>query len=168
MRESALVSVVVPAFNAALFLRDAIASVSAQTHANFEVIIVDDGSTDDTVDVAQELARQDSRVRLIRAARNAGTAAARNVAFEAMRGQFVCFLDADDAFLPNKIETQLAFLRANPDYGLVYSDVCLGDAHLQPVRLHRTGVPPLAFPELLTLRNWFQPIVPMLTASLVR
>jgi len=120
------------------------------------------------VAVAENLARRDGRVRLIRSDRNVGTAAARNLAFGAMRGDYACFLDADDAFLPNKIETQLAFLRANPSYGLVYSDVWLGNARLEPMRLHRTGVPPLTFPDLLTLRNWFQPIVPMLTASLVR
>lgn len=165
---SALVSVIMPAFNAARFLGDSVASVAAQTYRDFELLIVDDGSSDNTVEVADTLARSDNRVRLIRSERNVGTAAARNLAFVAMRGDYVCFLDADDAFLPTKIETQLAFLRGNQSYGLVYSDLLLGNERLEVIRLNRIGVPPLAFPELLTLRNWFQPIAPMLTASLVR
>ena len=166
--EGPLVSVVMPAFNAASFLADSVASVAAQTHRAVELLIVDDGSSDDTVRVAQELAARDQRVRVIRSPRHVGTSAARNLALDALRGDYVCFLDADDAFLPNKIEMQVAFLRANPSYGLVFSDVYHSYANLQPIRLYRTGVPPLSFPELLTLRNWFAPIVPMLTRSLVQ
>ncbi|HEY5413866.1 MAG TPA: glycosyltransferase family A protein [Gemmatimonadaceae bacterium] len=166
--QAPLVSVVMPAFNAARFLADSVASVVAQTHRDVELLIVDDGSSDNTVEMAESLARDDGRVRLIRSERNVGTAAARNLALHVLRGEYVCFLDADDAFLPNKIETQLAFLHANQSFGLVYSDLILGNEKLEPIRLNRIGVPPLAFPELLTLRNWFQPIAPMLTASLVR
>ena len=166
--EGPLVSVVMPAFNAVSFLADSVASVAAQTHRAVELLIVDDGSSDDTVRVAEEFAARDQRVRVIRSPRHVGTSAARNLALDAMRGDYVCFLDADDAFLPNKIEMQVAFLQANPSYGLVFSDVYHSYGNLQPIRLHRTGVPPLSFHELLTVRNWFTPIVPLLTRSLVR
>ena len=163
-----LISVVMPAFNAARFLPDSVASVAAQTYRDVELLIVDDGSSDNTVEVAEGLARDNGRIRVIRSKQNVGTAAARNLALQVLSGDYVCFLDADDAFLPDKVEKQLAFLRTNQSYGLVYSDLILGNEKLEPMRLNRIGVPPLSFPELLTLRNWFQPISPMLTASLVR
>ena len=162
-----VVSVIIPAYNAQGFLNDAVESATSQTYPELDIIIVDDGSTDGTGDAADSLARGDARVRVIHQP-NAGLAAARNTALRTVRGDFVCFLDADDAFLPEKVEKQTDFLRANPEIGLVYSDLYLGDAQLGARQLRRTGTPPLSFPDLFVLRNWFQPIVPMLTAALVR
>jgi glycosyltransferase involved in cell wall biosynthesis len=97
------VSCVIPAYNAERFLADAIESILAQTHALFEVIVVDDGSTDGTAGIA---GRYRDRVRCVTQA-NAGLAAARNAGVGAASGDFVAFLDADDLWLPEKLARQL-------------------------------------------------------------
>lgn len=115
-----LVSVIVPAFNAAQYVRDTLESVLAQTHRNIEVIVVDDGSTDDTPEIVSEIAATDPRVRLMRQA-NAGAAAARNTGIAAAQGAFIAPVDADDLWHPTKIAKQLARMReSRPEVGLVY------------------------------------------------
>jgi glycosyltransferase involved in cell wall biosynthesis len=115
-----LVSVIVPAWNAAGTLRQTLESAAAQTHRNLEILIVDDGSTDATGDIAGQFCASDSRARLIRQD-NRGVAAARNCAIEAATGHFIAPLDADDLWHPDKIECQLDTFAANPPaVGLVY------------------------------------------------
>jgi glycosyltransferase involved in cell wall biosynthesis len=108
-----LVSVVIPAYNAGWCVERAVDSALAQSHAAREVIVVDDGSTDDT---AVRLAGYGARIRVLRQA-NAGLSAARNTGIEAADGEFVAFLDADDWWLPSKLERQVALLRQRPDIG---------------------------------------------------
>ncbi len=110
------VSVIIPAFNRADVLGRAIDSVLAQTYPDFELIVVDDGSTDRTAEVVQTFA--DPRIRYIPQA-NAGVAAARNTGLAEARGRFVAFLDSDDRFLPHKLAVQVAVLEASPEVGLV-------------------------------------------------
>jgi len=93
-----LVSVVIPAFNAEAFLARSVGSAQAQTLRDIEILIVDDGSTDGTLDLARQLAVADPRVKVIAARRNGGPAAARNLGLEAAQGQWIALLDADDAF----------------------------------------------------------------------
>jgi glycosyltransferase involved in cell wall biosynthesis len=107
---AALVSVVVPARDAAAFLSTAIDSVLAQTYADLELLVVDDGSTDGTADVVRGYS--DDRVRLLSGA-GEGPGAARNIALEAGRGEYVAFLDADDYWLPAKLERQVRVLEAD-------------------------------------------------------
>jgi glycosyltransferase involved in cell wall biosynthesis len=161
------VSVVIPAYNAAAYVVTAANSALQQTHGNVEVIVVNDGSTDSTADALDSLGGTDSRLVVIHQ-RNAGPSAARNAAIHAARGEYMCFLDADDVFLPDKVERQVRFLEARPDVDLVYSDVFLGDEYLEPVELTTRGLPPLPFTRLLMYRNWFWPISPLLRMSLVR
>ena len=106
------VSVVVPAYNAARTLPATIASIEAQTVRPLEILVVDDGSTDATVDAAGATGARDLRV--ISQA-NAGHAAARNTGIAAARGRYVAFLDADDVWLPEKLERQLDEIRRNPE-----------------------------------------------------
>lgn len=108
------VSVVIPAYNCARFVADAIDSVLAQGRADVEVVVVDDGSTDDTAEV---VTRYGDPVTLIRQP-NAGAAVARNTGIRAARGRYVAFLDADDVWLPGKIEAQLTHLERHPDVSL--------------------------------------------------
>ena len=110
-------SIIVPCHNGARFLAEALDSALAQTHPAVEVIVVDDGSIDDTPSV---LGRYAGRVRVIRQ-RNRGPSAARNAALDVARGDYVAFLDADDRFLPDKVARQAGVLDARPDVGLVYS-----------------------------------------------
>jgi glycosyltransferase involved in cell wall biosynthesis len=115
-----LVSVIVPAWNAGQTLAETLRSAAAQTHRHLEIVIVDDGSTDRTADVAAEYCASDPRARLIRQ-QNRGVAAARNRAIDEARGDYVAPLDADDLWHPEKIERQLrTFTGRGPEVGLVY------------------------------------------------
>src|SRR5215216_152427 len=101
------VSIIIPAFNAAEFIGETLASVAAQTFKNHEVIVVNDGSPD-TEDLERELKRYPARLQYIKQ-ENRGAAAARNTGLRAASGEFVAFLDADDTWLPNFLEKQVAF-----------------------------------------------------------
>ena len=108
------------AFNARKTIRESCASVLRQSYSSLELIVVDDGSTDDTSDLILSLAASDSRVRLIRQ-QNLGVAAARNCAIAAATGEFIAPLDADDLWDPTKIERQVRRIQeCGPDTGLVY------------------------------------------------
>jgi glycosyltransferase involved in cell wall biosynthesis len=112
------VSVIMPAYNVAPYLGGAIESVCAQTYPDLEVIVVDDGSTDDSYAVAEEWSKRDSRVRLLRQP-NGGISAARNSALRASRGAVLAILDSDDLWRPDYLEAQLAVLEARRDVDLV-------------------------------------------------
>jgi glycosyltransferase involved in cell wall biosynthesis len=113
------VSVVIPVYNRPVAVRRAIDSVLAQTVKDFEIIVVDDASSDDTV--ASVTAYADPRITLIRHDRNRGGSAARNTGFRAGTARYVAFLDSDDEWLPAKLEKQLeVFERSNDDLALVY------------------------------------------------
>ena len=115
-----LVSVIVPAWNAERTLLETLQSAAAQTHRNLEILIVDDGSTDRTGEVAAAFCASDPRARLIRK-KNGGLASARNAAIDAAQGDFIAPLDADDLWHPEKIERQLAtFAARSEQVGLVY------------------------------------------------
>lgn len=108
------VSVIIPCFNAARFIAHTIESVLAQTYASFELIVVDDKSTDGSVEIVESYARTDPRVRLIRMPKNAGAPAApRNTGLAAAHGEWVAFLDADDLWHPRKLELQMQALNAH-------------------------------------------------------
>ena len=117
MSAAPAVSVVIPAYNAGRWLAETIGSVLGQSLGDFELLVVDDASTDDTAAVAVGIA--DSRLRLIRQPQNMGVAAARNAGIEAARGEFIAFLDADDIALPQRLEKQVAFLRAHPEVAIL-------------------------------------------------
>ncbi|MBN1360267.1 MAG: glycosyltransferase [Sedimentisphaerales bacterium] len=106
-----MISVVIPAYNAERFIRRTIDSVLAQTYRDFELIVVDDGSTDDTREVVESYG---SRVCYIYQ-KNAGDGPARNTGIAAAKGEWIAFLDHDDEWLPNKLELQVALLERNPE-----------------------------------------------------
>jgi glycosyltransferase involved in cell wall biosynthesis len=119
--DAQLISVVVPAYNAERWIAATLDSVAAQTHRALEVIIVDDGSTDGTVAIAEAFARRDPRFRVVRQA-NAGVAAARNHGASLAQSDLLAFVDADDLWSPDKTKRQLAALAAaGPGTGLCYS-----------------------------------------------
>lgn len=110
---------VIPTYNYARFVCNAVDSVLAQTFADYEIIVVDDGSSDNTGEV---LARYGNRIKYIRQ-ENAGASTARNTGIVLAQGKFVAFLDADDLWLPQKLEKQVRFLDDNPGFGMVFSDM---------------------------------------------
>lgn len=120
MTEQPRVSVIVPAYNYGAYLGEALDSVLAQTISDWECVIVDDGSTDDTADVAGRYAQRDSRFRLVRQP-NRGLSAARNSGISSSSAAYVQFLDADDKLAPRKLEIHASFLDANPRTDIVYS-----------------------------------------------
>lgn len=108
MANGVQVSVVIAAYNAADSLARAVRSATAQTVRNLEVLVVDDGSTDATAQVAHRLAADDGRVHVLGNGRNGGVSAARNIGFAAAQGEWIAVLDADDAFEPDRLEHLLA------------------------------------------------------------
>lgn len=112
------VSVVIPVHNGEKYLAQAIESVLAQTYRDFELLIVDDGSTDGSRAIMDRHARRDARIRILSQA-NRGVSAAGNLGFEEARGAWVARLDADDIFLPDKLQSQIAFIRQHPDVRIV-------------------------------------------------
>ena len=105
-----------PLFNKAQFVRDAVSSVQSQTYPNWELVIVDDGSTDSSWTIVNAL--DDPRIVVIRQP-NKGVSAARNTALQLMKGSFFCFLDADDILTPNSIEVRLNLFKTKPDTDFV-------------------------------------------------
>ena len=117
-QQSPLVSVIIPAFNVAVFIVQSVNSALKQTFSDIEVIVVDDGSTDGTGKAVENIS--DRRLRIIKKL-NGGCASARNAGLRAAEGKFISFLDGDDFWLVDKLERELAFFEKHPDADLVFS-----------------------------------------------
>ena len=115
--EKGLVSVIIPSYNRAQILHRAIDSVLCQTYRDTEILVIDDGSSDNTLEV---LDQYDSEVQVISQS-NTGAAAARNNGINKARGEFIAFLDSDDEWMPHKLEKQIACFKQNNELGLVSS-----------------------------------------------
>ncbi len=116
-----LVSVITPVFNAVEFLPEALRSVQSQTLPDWEHILVDDGSTDGSLELIQEAAAADPRIRLLRTQGRSGPARARNQGLECASGKYAAFLDADDLWLPQKLKHCVAWMKSN-NYSFIYHD----------------------------------------------
>ena len=141
------VSIIMPTHDRAELLKEAIKSVLAQTYQNWELIIVDDGSTDDTSDVVEHYRRLTPRIQYIYQAQY-GVSRARSRGLAFVQGTYVAFLDDDDLYLPKKLERQIAFLDAHPEAGLVYSSVEHVDLRTETSRVIPTQ-PARTFLELV-------------------
>jgi len=111
-----LISVIIPTYNRADLIKDAISTVLAQTYQNFEIVVVDDGSQDNTAEIIRDFG--DERIKYIYQ-ENSGVSSARNNGIKNASGEYVAFLDSDDLWHPQKLEKQLSVLENNPDAGLV-------------------------------------------------
>jgi glycosyltransferase involved in cell wall biosynthesis len=117
-----LVSVILPTYNRAHIVSKALQSVLSQTYRNFEVIVIDDGSTDNTKEIITNIACKDPRVKYFRNNENKGPAGARNVGINLAKGEFIAFIDDDVEWFPHKLEKQVNLLQTLPeDYAVVYS-----------------------------------------------
>lgn len=106
----ALVSIVTPTFNSEEYIENTIQSVLDQTYKNWELLIVDDASTDATIKIINEIAKEETRIKLFQLEVNSGAGTARNKGIEKARGDFIAFLDADDLWKPEKLQKQLFFM----------------------------------------------------------
>ena len=111
--KNSLVSIITPCFNSEKFIAKTIQSVQNQTYTNWEMIIVDDASTDNTVSIISKFARNDKRIKIFKLDKNSGTGIARNTALNSSFGKYIAFLDADDLWKSEKLEKQVHFLQKN-------------------------------------------------------
>lgn len=113
MEDYGLVSVIMPSYNSSRFIGESIDSVLSQTYQNWELLITDDCSKDNTIDIINSYVKKDFRVKLYKFGVNSGAAVARNNSIEKANGRFIAFLDSDDIWYPNKLELQLDFMDKN-------------------------------------------------------
>ena len=106
-----LVSIITPSYNSEKYIKNTIDSVIAQTYQDWEMIIVDDCSSDSTCEIVEKISQEEPRVKLIRQEQNGGAAKARNRALENSKGRFIAYLDADDIWYPTKLEKQVSFMK---------------------------------------------------------
>lgn len=155
-RESGLVSIIMPSYNTASFIKETIQSVLNQTYTKWELIIVDDCSTDNTDDVLETI--KDSRIRYFKNDKNSGAAVSRNKALREARGQWIAYLDSDDLWMPEKLEKQIRFMEAN-GYAFSYTnyeeiDVDSNKTGVKvsgPKRITKTGMFNYCWPGCLTV-----------------
>lgn len=131
-----LVSIIMPSYNTAKFIEETIDSVLAQTYTNWELIIVDDCSTDDTDVVVAKY--EDSRIRYLKNEKNSGAAVSRNRALREAKGRWIAFLDSDDLWTPDKLEKQIRFMEEN-HYSYSYTNYLEIDEASKPLGVRVTG-----------------------------
>ena len=166
-------SIIMPFLNAEAYLQQAIESVQAQTRTDWELLLVDDRSTDSSPGIAAAAAASDARIRLVPlpAGYRGGAASARNLALLEAKGEFICFLDADDVFLPTKLERQVPLLERYPRAAMVFgpthwwhSDGSSPD-WVEPVYMRGLIDPPRALDDIILL---LRAHVPCICAVLIR
>jgi glycosyltransferase involved in cell wall biosynthesis len=153
-----LVSVVVPAYNAATFLAETLSSVQRQTHTHWELIVIDDGSTDATSAVAAGFLA-DARVRYVRQD-NAGVSAARNAGAALARGTYLAFLDADDLWVEDYLAKKLRFLADHPKTGMVVANIRAIDPASRPLPEFFTGLARDVLDTIVEFRSGFHSTSP--------
>lgn len=131
------ISVLMPTYNHARFVEQAIRSVLDQSFGDFEFLIIDDGSVDGTADVVRRI--QDSRISFTALERNAGACTVVNTLLQRMTGDYYCILNSDDMYLPGKLQTQFSFMESHPEYAATFSTVRVIDEHGRPVENSRVA-----------------------------
>lgn len=115
-----LVSIITPTYNSEKFISETIESIKAQSYTNWELLITDDCSTDNTIEVIQKFTKSDKRIKLFKLKENSGAGIARNTSIKNATGTFIAFCDSDDQWLPEKLATQISFMQKN-DLRFTYS-----------------------------------------------
>jgi glycosyltransferase involved in cell wall biosynthesis len=157
------VSIVLPTYNRAKFIGQAVTSALGQTYDDIEVLVVDDGSVDDTSDIIGTFS--DPRLKYIKLASNAGRSSARNKALQMARGNYIAFLDSDDYYLPQKIEMQVQFLNEHPDVDMVYTASACVDTDEGPIQyFYRAPVSGKIYNEIA----FFKPLTITLPTVMLR
>jgi glycosyltransferase involved in cell wall biosynthesis len=152
------VSVIIPSYNCAAYLPEALDSVLAQTYSDFEIIVIDDGSTDQTAELLQAYCNQHGSKITVICQKNQGVAVARNHGIQQAKGNWIAFLDADDILLPDKLAAQLAVAAAHPEAGLIHS----GWQRVDSQGKFQMNVEPWTWVPELNLESWlrWKPVLP--------
>lgn len=159
-----LITVIIPAYKAGNYIKETIQGVLDQTHTNFELIIVDDGSPDDQAEVIIPLAKEDDRIQYIKQ-KNAGVSSARNHGYRLSKGDYLAFLDADDIWLPNNLEKKLAKFANDSAVGLVHSDMAIMDGNSKLTGEIKSGKEGAILDDLLA---WNGTCIPTPSSILVK
>ncbi|VXC09476.1 Glycosyl transferase [Flavobacterium sp. 9AF] len=169
----ALVSIITPTFNSANYIAETIASVQNQTYLNWEMIIVDDGSSDETENIVASIIENDKRIQFYKLDKNSGPAVARNTAIEKAKGDFMTFIDADDIWFPAFIENSIktikeqnvpfvfsSYKRANEALEFIYSDFIVPKKVTYTDILKSNAISCLtAFVDIKSLGKKFMPLI---------
>jgi glycosyltransferase involved in cell wall biosynthesis len=168
-----LVSIITPTFNSASYIAETIQSVQNQTYQNWEMIIVDDGSTDETVSIIQQIQKTEHRINLVIQPKNVGPAITRNIGIELVQGKYLTFLDADDLWFPDFIQNSIttiqqtkvpfvfsSYRRADESLNFVYSDFIVPQKVTYHDILKTNSISCLtAFLDIEVLGKKFMPII---------
>ncbi len=138
MKDYGKVSIITPNYNCAQFVVETIRSIQAQTYSNWELLVVDDCSTDDGYQILLSEAEKDKRIIVLQNEKNSGAAISRNYAMREASGRWMAFLDSDDLWEPNKLERQLAFMDKN-NYVFSYTNSVYVDENGNPLNITETG-----------------------------
>lgn len=141
-----LVSIIMPSWNTGKFISESIHSVLNQTYTNWELLIVDDCSTDNTNDVVNTFS--DNRIKYFKNEKNSGAALTRNRAIKEARGEWIAFLDSDDLWKPEKLEKQINFMKKN-NYSFTYHEYVKIDEDSNPLKIYVSG------PQIVTKRKMY-------------
>ncbi len=164
---SPLVTVIIPVFNRQEYVGQAIESILRQTYTNFELIVIDDGSSDGTCGIVRTYT--DERVCLVRQDRNLGIPQTRNAGVRLARGEYVAFLDSDDVAYPRRLERQVSFLESNPDCAAVGAWVSWMDRDGRPLsRIKRKPVSPRKIAAMRLLQQGIENSASMARTSILR
>ncbi len=144
--EEGLVSIIMPSWNTGSYIKESIKSVIAQTYENWELIIVDDCSTDETDKIIEGI--KDKRIKYLKNEKNIGAALSRNRAICESKGEWIAFLDSDDLWNPEKLEKQISFMNEN-EYVFSYHDYEKIDEKSKPLNIYVTG------PNIVTMRKMY-------------
>lgn len=139
MQDLGLVSIIMPSYNCGRFIRESVESVMCQTYTNWELLIQEDASKDDSVIVIQQLAAKDNRIKFECNEQGSGAAISRNRALQRAKGRWVAFLDSDDVWLPEKLEHQIRFMVEN-DYAFTYHDYTKMNEEGKPLGIYVSGI----------------------------
>lgn len=158
-----LVSVIIPAYNAEGFITETVTSVINQSFTNWKLIIINDGSTDNTLSVIEKLSKEDKRISFITKP-NTGVSDTRNIGITEAKGDLIAFLDADDVWLPTNLEKKISYLKSHPDVDFVFSNMLQADRYLQNQTPAPQGKDTNIFDDLLL---WNGEVIPGPSSNLV-
>jgi len=160
-----LVSVIMPAYNAEEYIEESILSVINQTYQNWELLIINDGSTDQTLTIAQKFIDKDSRIRLMDNEKNKGLIITRNIGLNNVHGKYIANLDSDDIAMPERLKRQVAFLEKNKDYALIGAACIQIDFEGKKIATVERNIANSHLKSLLLFSNYFINSTVMLRAT---